>query len=467
MSNSSKNISQLMKSTGVFAIGTFGSKILTLIVIPLCTHYINPEGMGIYDMLYTIVALLQPIAVTSVPESLFRWMIDEDIDRRKVFSSWAVLFCGLLVVSSGIYWCIWLACRFENAVIIYLLVVFGCIYLSAQYGTRGLHNNSLFAIQGILYSLVYCVLSFVFVAIMQIGYVGLLIAMLVATVSGTVCMIVAQPELRSFSAGLVDRRYSAEMFRYSIFLLPNQLSWWALSWIGRIFIVGFLGYAANGIFSVAMKFPSAVTMVTDIFLKAWQEQAVGLFRKTERDAWFTKVFRTYSRGLLSMLFIGVPLTRIFIDVVMDSAYAASFGIVTPLYLGAVFSAFASFYGVFYLCARDTRGVASTTIWGGAANAIGSVALIPAIGITGAAFASMIGNFIVWLLRIRDSEKFCSLRINWVEIALLVTGVAVQAVIVNHCSLLSSVLLLMLGAAAALTLNRHVISTALSVLTSKK
>lgn len=50
----------LIKNTGIFAIGTFGSKILTLLIIPLCTHYIATDDMGIYDMVYTIIALLQP-----------------------------------------------------------------------------------------------------------------------------------------------------------------------------------------------------------------------------------------------------------------------------------------------------------------------------------------------------------------------------------------------------------------------
>lgn len=73
----------LIKNTGIFAIGTFGSKILTLLIIPLCTHYIATDDMGIYDMVYTIIALLQPIAVLAIPESLFRWVIDAKADKKK------------------------------------------------------------------------------------------------------------------------------------------------------------------------------------------------------------------------------------------------------------------------------------------------------------------------------------------------------------------------------------------------
>lgn len=77
----------LIKNTGIFAIGTFGSKILTLLIIPLCTHYIATDDMGVYDMVYTIIALLQPIAVLAIPESLFRWVIDAKADKKSVYST--------------------------------------------------------------------------------------------------------------------------------------------------------------------------------------------------------------------------------------------------------------------------------------------------------------------------------------------------------------------------------------------
>ena len=63
----------------------------------------------------------------------------------------------------------------------YALVVLGCLFQSFQYGTRGLHNNKLFAISGVIYSLVYCLGCYLLVARLQVGYQGLLYAMLAAT----------------------------------------------------------------------------------------------------------------------------------------------------------------------------------------------------------------------------------------------------------------------------------------------
>ena len=209
----------LLKSTGIFAVGTFGAKVLTLLITPLFTHYIDPVGMGKYDMLYTVVNLLQPIAVLSIPESLFRWILDENQDKGTVVSTWQALLGVLVVLFSVVYIPAWLFLRFEHPVLIYLLVIGVSVYSGAQYGTRGLHNNKLFAFSGILYSLIYCAVSFVLVVAVGAGYLGMLYAMLAATFGSACMLLAAQPQLLPPSCRLFDRAMAKGMLRYSILYL--------------------------------------------------------------------------------------------------------------------------------------------------------------------------------------------------------------------------------------------------------
>ena len=404
----------LIKNTGIFAIGTFGSKILTLLIIPLCTHYIATADMGVYDMVYTVVAFLQPIAVLAIPESRFRWIIDAKVDKRAVYSTWLTLFIALSAVFTVVFWVCWLIIGFGDALLMYALVILSCLYQSFQYGTRGLHNNRLFAVSGILYAVVYCATCFALVVVLGVGYRGLLYAMLVGTIVASVLLLAAQRELRSFAASGIDRVLAKEMLGYSLFLLPNQLSWWAMTMLCRVIIVGFMGYSANGIFSVAMKFPSALTMISSIFTPAWQEQAIMLFDTNEKDAYFSKVFNQYAVLLLTLLIPGVPLTKIFVQVAMDSAYYSCFDVVAMLYLGAAVNALSSFVGVLYLCAKDTRGAASTTLLGAAANTALSMALVPFVGLMGAALGNLVGNAAILAARLKQTRKYCALRVRWVE-----------------------------------------------------
>lgn len=405
---------KLIKNTGIFAIGTFGSKILTLLIIPLCTHYIATADMGVYDVAYTVVALLQPIAVLAIPESLFRWIIDEKVDKRAVYSTWLTLFIALSAVFTVVFWVCWLIIGFGDALLMYVLVILSCLYQSFQYGTRGLHNNRLFAVSGILYAVVYCAVCFGLVVVLDVGYRGLLCAMLVGTIVASALLLAAQRELRSFALSGIDCVLAKEMLGYSLFLLPNQLSWWAMTMLCRVIIVGFMGYSANGIFSVAMKFPSALSMISSIFTPAWQEQAIMLFDSDEKDAYFSKVFNQYAVLLLTLLIPGVPLTKLFVRVAMAPAYYSCFDVVAVLYLGAAVNALSSFVGVLYLCAKDTKGAASTTILGAVANTVLSMVLVPLVGLLGAALGNLVGNAVILVARLTQTRKYCVLRVKWAK-----------------------------------------------------
>lgn len=405
----------LIKNTGIFAIGTFGSKILTLLIIPLCTHYIATDDMGVYDMVYTIIALLQPIAVLAIPESLFRWVIDVKADKKSVYSTWLGLFVGLTAAFTAIFWICWLVVGFADAGLMYVLVVLSCLYQSFQYGTRGLHNNKLFAISGIVYSIVYCLGCYLLVAVLNVGYHGLLYAMLAATIVASLFLVAPQRELRSFAASGIDGGVALEMLRYSLFLLPNQLSWWAMTMLGRLIIVGFMGYSANGIFSVAMKFPSALSMISNIFTPAWQEQAVMLFEKKGKDEYFSKVFNQYAILLVTLLIPGVPVTKLFVQLAMDSSYFSCFNYVALLYLGAALNALSAFAGVLYMCAKDTKGAASTTVIGAAVNIVVSLVLVPLTGLMGAALGNFLGNAAILVARLRQTHKYCAMNVDWARI----------------------------------------------------
>lgn len=416
--NSRGAAKNLLKNTGIFAIGTFGSKVLSLLIIPLCTHFIDTTSMGVYDLDYTIVSLLTPLAMLSASEALFRWMLDEALEKKRVFSTWAPFFALSVLGFTVIYWVAWVIARFEDAALLYLLVVSSCAYGSAQYGTRGLRANKLFAASGIVYSVAYCALTAVLVVWLKVGYRGLLIAILAATVLTTTLLVALQPELRRASRSLFDRRLAKEMLRYSVFLLPNQLCWWALSWLSRLFIIAFLGYSANGVYSVAMKFPSALSMVSSVFFPAWQEQAVTLFGKDGSEGYFSDIFLRYVRIFTSLLLPGVPFTVLFIRVFMDASYIGAADLVALLYLGACLSAFSAFMGALYLCAKDTRGAASTTVVGAVVSAATSLALIPSAGIVGAAVASMLGNLAMFLSRAWQTRRYCVVKVPWLDLCLL-------------------------------------------------
>ncbi|WP_455137480.1 lipopolysaccharide biosynthesis protein [Thermophilibacter sp.] len=454
---------RLIKSTLVFAVGTFGSKVLVMLVIPFCTHYVDTVGMGTYDLIYTASELLKTVAVLCIPEALFRWIVEQTGGYEDMLSTWVLLFLMLIAVFSAAYWGVWLALRFQDALILYAMIVTGALYLGVQFGVRGVHRNKLFAAQGILYAAIMCTLSFLFVIPFSMGYQGLLLAILLATVAAIVFCVLKTTEFRGIRLDLARFEDMRKMLRYAVPLIPNQVSWWCITSLGRLAIVGFLGVAANGIYAVASKFPSAVTMLSSIFQQAWQEQAVLEYSASDRDLFFTRVFGVLARGLSSALLVLLPATAVFILLFTEADYHSAKNLTSVLYVGALFSAFSSFYGTLYMCSVKTEGAASTTIVGAVVAAALNFTLVMPLGLLGIGVAVAVSQLVVWVVRVFQTRKYAVIVVRWRELLLILAAVCAEIVAVyNTNSVGPLVALSLLGGVAFVVLNRALVVKAISM-----
>lgn len=455
---------RLIKSTLIFAIGTFGSKVLVMLVIPFCTHYVDTVGMGTYDLIYTASELLKTVAVLCIPEALFRWIVEKTDGYERMLSTWTLLFLVLVAIFSALYWGAWVVFRFHDAFILYAMIVAGALYLGVQFGVRGVHRNKLFAAQGILYAAIMCALSFVFVIPFSMGYQGLLLGILLATVAAVVFCVASTPEFRGIRLNLACFADMKKMLRYAVPLIPNQVSWWCITSLGRLAIVGFIGVAANGIYAVASKFPSAVTMLSSIFQQAWQEQAVLEYSANDRDVFFTKVFGVLSRGLSSALLVLLPATAAFILLFTETDYHSAKNLTVILYVGALFSAFSSFYGTLYMCSVKTEGAASTTIVGAAVAVVLNFTLVVPLGLLGVGLAVAVSQLIVWITRIIQTKKYASIDVRWRELFLMLMAIGIEIAVVCHTESVGILMLLtLLGVAAFAFLNRALVGKAFSMM----
>ena len=70
-----QNNKALLTGTIIYAIGNLGTKILTFLIVPLYTYYINTSDMGDYDLLITSVSLLVPLISLRISDATYNWMI--------------------------------------------------------------------------------------------------------------------------------------------------------------------------------------------------------------------------------------------------------------------------------------------------------------------------------------------------------------------------------------------------------
>ena len=426
----------LIKNTLLFSVGNAGSKLLMLIMVPLYTYFVTVEQMGQYDVVHTYVGLFAPFSCLAINEGIYRWLLNERQDKNQnVLRSGltvSALFVAIFDVLAAI---LLLVMHYQYTVEFILLVTTQSMYTLAQFTTRGLRNNKIYAFQGIVYVVTLVACNIIMVIWLKWQARGLLYSMIIAFIVTTVYMCIVQRLVTNYIIkGRFDKELVKELIKYSLPMVPNNVAWWLVSASNRLVINWSIGDAANGIYAVAMKFPTLVNMLSTFFYQAWQEQAITEYSNEERDAYYTKIFRFYSKLLLSGIVLLFPVTKFIIIYFMDPSYHDAYLYVGFLYLSGVFNAFSAFYGTGYLSTKKTGGAFTTTVIGAIANVAITFILIYLIGLYAAVIGSMVANLIIWVLRIIQTRKYFHIKLDILSLVLLIALNAIGIVLLTLSNL---------------------------------
>lgn len=407
----------LFKGTGIYAIGTFGTKILSFIFVPVYTYYIATEDMGLYDILLTTIHLLAPIITMQVSDAAYRYIIRNDDDPVIYIRN----TMHILVINCSIAFCLVYIVNYFHAIpycsYFALLLVLTRILDTIQKLLRALKNQLLFAISGIVYSIVFLSLNIIQICVLKKGINGLFLSGLIASLVAVVVIFVFEPRLRINYKKKTDISVVKKLYKFSAPLVPNYLNWWVINSSDRYLVATFLGSSANGILAISHKFPTVLQLVLHLFTSSWQDLSVA-DKDQDEDNYNSSVFRVFYQVTLSFLWILIPATKVFILLVMSTAYKNACDYVAFYYIGTVFQSFSSFYGVGYLRSSQTSKAFSTSIYGAIANALINLALINYIGLQAAAVSTFIGFFVMWIIREHQNRKEMNIVINKVYFFLM-------------------------------------------------
>ena len=215
------------------------------------------------------------------------------------------------------------------------------------------------------------------------------------------------------------------MFVYSAPLAINSVAWWINTASDKYIITFFCGAAINGIYSVAYKIPTILSTFQTIFYNAWSVSAITEFDKDDKDGFIGNIYSLY----MCVSTVGCSVILIFNKLLASILYAKDFyeawRCVPFLLLGVAFNGIALFEGCLFTAVKKTKDVSKTTLVGAIVNTIANFALIPFFSSIGAAFATMIGYFTVWLVRTFSLQKIIRMKVNWVKQAICIAILFVQ------------------------------------------
>lgn len=431
-----KKYSKLGKNTLWMTVGSFSTRLLSFFLVPLYTNCLTTAEYGTADLLTVTVNLMIPFLTITASEGILRLTLDKSIDSKQVFTIAINIFLiGLLVLI-----------LVSNPVLNMLSLTEYRLFFVAYYATtaitsifhqfsKGLEHMRVYVCSGILGSFSSIASNIVFLLFFEMGIKGYLLSMIVGNFVHLMYLLLKEKLWKYYlKPSCINSLILKKFLAYCIPLIPNALSWWISNSSDRYMLSYFGGVAMLGVYSVAYKIPSIISVISSVFTGAWQISAVENFGDEKAISFFENVYHKYS----SLYIIGCSGVVLFIKIIARILFANEFYNAWPyaivLTFGAVFHAMGGFLGIIYGAAMKTKQIFVTTLVGAGANIVFNVILIPQWGAMGAAIATLISYLIVWIMRIISSKKFLPMKLNWKGIISSYIILSVQIVItILECS----------------------------------
>ncbi|NFL87193.1 hypothetical protein FDB24_14225 [Clostridium botulinum] len=450
--------SKVLKTTSIYFIGNFASKLLTFFLLPLYTTYLTSKEFGQIDLLVSTVPLIAPIFTIQVTETVFRFLCsDKKIEEKKrsITTSWVIFLFGI-VVFILLYIPFILNFKLSYAVLFFIYFVITYIGIFMQQVLRGLQRTAEYAITGVIATLVQVTLNVLLIVKFGIGGESLLISAIGA--SFIIALIIAFRikfwKLIDFK--LVSKNEIKLQLKYGIPLIPNQICWWIIGLMGKYILLYFHGSSENGVLAVATKFPGLITTISSIFFLAWTENVIREFESEDRNEYFIKGFELFIKFNFTAAACLLPLIKIYNTTTISGEFTNSWKYIPIFIVGALFNSLATFLGTIYTASMKTKDAFTTTLVSGITNLILSLLMIPFMSIWGVALANTLSFVMLFLVRIKSINKIINfkfkLRKSITSVLLFVVSLTVYYYL---GTLLQSILFIIL-VICTLLINREII-----------
>lgn len=424
-----KNYNKLIKNTGIFTIANFGSKILTVLLVPFYTHVLTTEQFGRVDIITNTISLILPIISLSIFEAILRFTMDVEDDEKEVFSSgMLVVVLGIIVSLILMYFINFIPIFNNYAVYIFLILNFQSINTAFSQFVRAIGKVRLFAFNGMLNTFILLISNVILLGNFRMGIEGYLISIILANFLCSIHVFIRAKIWRYFSLKAYDFNLIKRMLKYSIPLIPNSIMWWIMNLLDRYVIMFSLGLNYNGIYAVANKIPSFLKVFHSIFAQAWQLSAIEEVNSKDKEKFYSTVFNTYSACLFIVISAIIVPIKFLITYLFDSSYSEAWTSIPFLLLAVMFSSFSSFLGTNYIAMKKTNGVFKTSMVGAIINLIFNFLLIGKLKLVGAAIATMLSFLVVWILRIKDTKSFINIHIDKIRMFLSFCIIIIQIIL---------------------------------------
>lgn len=404
---------KLAKSTAIYFIGSFGSKILSFILLPIYANYLTEEEYGSYDLINTIIQIAYPAITLMLDNALYVYLIGtDDSQRKKDIISFAVrtLLCnGVIAIILCMVVNIFYQFKYIEWIIGWLFTY--SVYTMWLQLCRGMHQQKLYSFTGVVVTAITLIGNIIGLVVLKQDYRFLMISNCVAYI---VCFIIVESKIhviKELRNGHPTKELKRELLRYAVPLLPNQLSWWILNVSDRLMLAFFLGTGANGLYAMACKIPAILNVVHSIFASAWSDDILSASNMEDTEKYAGKIYNMYIKVMIGIAIILITGNRLLFRFVVGGNFIEAYKYTYFLYVGFIFGSIGSLLGAFYGYYKKSLNVSLSTILAALVNFLINFLFMEQYGIQVASISTCVGSIVIWLVRLVGLKGLVEIKIS--------------------------------------------------------
>lgn len=401
----------MIKKILIYGTGTFFSKVLVFLMVPIYTRVFSPADYGYYDVLISNMQMLVSISFIEIWSGIIRFMYEEK-DPYKPIHTFLFLFPILLTIYGVATFFLSFFMDFKYPI---STILYGVTYLFFSVSNnvcRGLDKNMEYVLSGLISTFVSCSLS-IAGAIVLPGKINIL---LYAQIIGFLFSIAfIEYRTRAYSQAVLKKTYFLEvksMVLYCFPLMLNSFSFLFLGTFNKNIIIKNLGEAFSGYYAFALKFSAIISILISVYSLAWQEEAFVNAKKKDKGV----IYSFYINAFMRFVGLAVPCYVVMVYFLAPFMGGERFVYALKYIPLAVVSAFlAEISGIFsVIIAVDKKTVQTllSTILGAMINVLIVIGTVNHWGINASNIALSCGFGAAALSRYYFSKRIAYLKLEW-------------------------------------------------------
>jgi O-antigen/teichoic acid export membrane protein len=457
---------ELAKNTLLLGVSKIATQMLLFLLVPIYTKYFTTEAYGAVDLIMTYIALAVPFLTVQLELSAFRFALDNRDDDKKLSEILSTIFSITLPITSIALAILFVISIFTSVPYVFLIAlnIFSSVFLAVllQFA-RGIGKTTVFAIASIVAGIATVASSIALVVILNWNASSIILSATISNIITLIYLVFAIGLSKRIHLKYINSETRKPLLRYSLPLIPNNLSWWILNVSDRTIIAIFLGVAANGIYAIAYKLAFIPNILFGIFNMSWMEASSLHINSPDKDAYFSRIFNATIITYSCIAAVFIAFMAVLFPYLVGSKFSGAYNYMPILVLGGLSQAVVGMYSSIYLAKKKTKEVANTTLYAAVINLIVNLLLVNFIGLYASAMSTLVAFLAMMVHRHYDVQKYVIVKydkLNFAKIGTLLL-ITTSAFYLNNT--ITNIVSILISAIAALVLNHKILKKAVEVI----